>query len=64
MPCPTFIISPDQQFLADHPHLAEQSRRLAQAYQAKTTVIEDAALEAIGSSLWQALDCEADFKQQ
>jgi len=64
MPSPIFLVSLDQQFLSDHPQLVEQSRQLAQAYQAKTAVIEDEVLQRVGASLWQALDCETDFLAQ
>ncbi|MEP4888680.1 MAG: tetratricopeptide repeat protein [Aliiglaciecola sp.] len=58
---PTFLIPLDHQFLAVNAHLVEQSSQLAQAYQTKTTIIEDEVLASIGASLWQAVDCEAEF---
>jgi tetratricopeptide (TPR) repeat protein len=64
MTSPIFLIPLDQQFLVEHTYLVEQSSKLTQAYQAKIAVIEDEVLKTIGASLWQALDCDAEFTYQ
>ncbi len=50
------ILRPDSNILERYPHLVHQATQLSQIYANKKLLVTDAALQAIGTFLWQALD--------
>ena len=52
---PSFIITPADDLLAKHPHLTGLAKSLSDVYAARTKVVTDEALQAMGSALWAAV---------
>ena len=61
-PVPPLFLTPDSAIIERYPDLLRQSAELSKAYADRHSRISDAALQALGSALWQVLD--ADEKLQ
>jgi len=63
----SLILTPDTAIFERFPNLVRQSLKLSQAYADQKLLVTDAALQSIGTILWQALDADENLlhaKQQ
>ena len=58
------MLVPDSVILKNSPHLTRQTLTLSQAYKDQELLVTDAALQAIGTLLWQALATDTDARLQ
>ncbi len=58
-----FVIKPPADFLKQNPLIADQARRLTQAYENKTEIVTEHQLKHIGTALWNGLQLDDTLNQ-